>query len=284
MKSFCAPRCSFAACYSSSRGRAPWPALSSSHQLLDRARNPQGRLVQNAADRLPQAACYRQIPLARSPRYLFSRFASRARCLQYREISYSSAHPRPRGSRCDCRFCRHGAFGPKFFRAAMCAHSIHCVPYYHRCLFSFLERSRFHCAAEAGGQSVESTRPPSRLAWQWKRRVGSVVFRARARSGRDLDTNRTVRRVPQRGGGDGDSSLSAQEMTETLWAVYSFVIGACFGSFLNVCISRWPEGLSVVSPRSRCPKCERPITALENIPLVSWIILRGKCRGCANPI
>jgi leader peptidase (prepilin peptidase)/N-methyltransferase len=71
---------------------------------------------------------------------------------------------------------------------------------------------------------------------------------------------------------------------ERLWAVYSFVIGACFGSFLNVCISRWPENLSVVRPRSRCPKCERQITALENIPLVSWIALRGKCRGCGNPI
>lgn len=71
---------------------------------------------------------------------------------------------------------------------------------------------------------------------------------------------------------------------DTLWAIYSFVVGACFGSFLNVCISRWPEGLSVVSPRSRCPKCERPISAIENIPLVSWLALRAKCRGCGNPI
>ncbi|HEY3257392.1 MAG TPA: prepilin peptidase [Gemmatimonadaceae bacterium] len=71
---------------------------------------------------------------------------------------------------------------------------------------------------------------------------------------------------------------------ESLWAVYSFVIGACFGSFLNVCISRWPEGLSVIRPRSRCPNCERPITALENIPLLSWVVLRGKCRGCGNRI
>ena len=73
-------------------------------------------------------------------------------------------------------------------------------------------------------------------------------------------------------------------MMERLWAVYSFVMGAVFGSFLNVCISRWPEGLSVVSPRSRCPKCEHQITALENIPLISWIALRGKCRGCGTSI
>ena len=70
----------------------------------------------------------------------------------------------------------------------------------------------------------------------------------------------------------------------TVWAIYSFFAGACFGSFLNVCISRWPDGLSVVRPRSRCPKCERPITAYENIPIISWLVLRGRCRGCRNPI
>ncbi len=73
-------------------------------------------------------------------------------------------------------------------------------------------------------------------------------------------------------------------MMERLWAIYSLVVGVCFGSFLNVCISRWPEGLSVIRPRSRCPKCERQITALENIPLVSWVALRGKCRGCGTAI
>lgn len=71
---------------------------------------------------------------------------------------------------------------------------------------------------------------------------------------------------------------------ETLWAIYSFVIGACFGSFLNVCISRWPDNLSVVRPRSRCPGCARQLTAMENIPLLSWIVLRGRCRGCRSSI
>ena len=70
----------------------------------------------------------------------------------------------------------------------------------------------------------------------------------------------------------------------TVWAIYSFFVGACFGSFLNVCISRWPDGLSVVRPRSRCPNCGHQITALENIPIFSWLALRGKCRGCGNPI
>ena len=70
----------------------------------------------------------------------------------------------------------------------------------------------------------------------------------------------------------------------TVWAIYSFFVGACFGSFLNVCISRWPDGLSVVRPRSRCPRCNHQITAIENIPIFSWLALRARCRGCGNPI
>jgi leader peptidase (prepilin peptidase) / N-methyltransferase len=66
--------------------------------------------------------------------------------------------------------------------------------------------------------------------------------------------------------------------------VASALFGACFGSFLNVCVSRWPAGLSVVRPASRCPKCEREIRWHENVPVFGWLRLRGKCAGCALPI
>jgi len=69
-----------------------------------------------------------------------------------------------------------------------------------------------------------------------------------------------------------------------LLLAFVFLTGAAVGSFLNVCISRWPLNLSIVRPRSRCPRCERSITWYENIPIVSWLALRGKCRGCRLPI
>lgn len=68
------------------------------------------------------------------------------------------------------------------------------------------------------------------------------------------------------------------------WWATIFFLGASIGSFLNVCIGRWPAELSVVRPRSRCPRCERPIAWYDNIPIVSWLLLRAKCRGCALPI
>lgn len=65
---------------------------------------------------------------------------------------------------------------------------------------------------------------------------------------------------------------------------YALLTGLCLGSFLNVVIWRVPQGLSVVKPRSFCPKCKHHISAWENIPLLSWLFLRGKCRKCHLPI
>jgi len=63
-----------------------------------------------------------------------------------------------------------------------------------------------------------------------------------------------------------------------------FLLGLIFGSFLNVCIYRMPRELSVVSPGSACPACEAPIAAYDNIPVLSWMLLKGKCRRCRAPI
>ena len=63
-----------------------------------------------------------------------------------------------------------------------------------------------------------------------------------------------------------------------------FLFGIVIGSFLNVCISRIPEGLSIVAPGSRCPRCLTPIKTYDNVPILGWLWLRGKCRACALPI
>jgi len=66
--------------------------------------------------------------------------------------------------------------------------------------------------------------------------------------------------------------------------LYAFIVGACVGSFLNVCIVRWPQERSVLRPRSRCPSCGHQLAWFENVPLVSWIALRAHCRCCDERI
>ena len=65
---------------------------------------------------------------------------------------------------------------------------------------------------------------------------------------------------------------------------FTFLFGLVFGSFLNVCIYRLPRQMSVVSPRSACPRCHQPIAGYDNIPVLSWLLLRGRCRHCQAPI
>jgi leader peptidase (prepilin peptidase)/N-methyltransferase len=67
-------------------------------------------------------------------------------------------------------------------------------------------------------------------------------------------------------------------------AILALLFGLLIGSFLNVCIHRWPRGRSVVKPRSHCVRCRKPIAWYDNIPVVSYLLLRGRCRYCGRHI
>jgi leader peptidase (prepilin peptidase) / N-methyltransferase len=71
-----------------------------------------------------------------------------------------------------------------------------------------------------------------------------------------------------------------RDSVDLIFASAIFLLGLAFGSFLNVCIYRLPLDLSVVTPRSACPQCRRAIAFYDNLPVVSWLILRGRCRHC----
>tara|TARA_Y100000746_G_C15333299_1_gene378668 strand:- start:46 stop:846 length:801 start_codon:yes stop_codon:yes gene_type:complete len=66
--------------------------------------------------------------------------------------------------------------------------------------------------------------------------------------------------------------------------IYLFTLGCCLGSFINVVVYRLPLDQSVVYPSSRCPKCKTKINWFDNLPLISWFLLRGKCRSCKTKI
>lgn len=73
-------------------------------------------------------------------------------------------------------------------------------------------------------------------------------------------------------------------MSTGLLLVFLAVFGLVVGSFVNVVIVRVPSGESIVSPPSKCPLCEQPILPKDNIPVISWLLLKGKCRNCGEPI
>ena len=69
-----------------------------------------------------------------------------------------------------------------------------------------------------------------------------------------------------------------------IYYIFAFFFGNTIGSFLNVLIYRMPLGISIIKPNSFCPKCEKPIKWYENIPVISFVVLRGRCSGCQSPI
>lgn len=69
-----------------------------------------------------------------------------------------------------------------------------------------------------------------------------------------------------------------------VWWLYAAAMGAAIGSFLNVCVYRWPAELSVLHPPSRCPGCEQRIRWYDNVPIVSYLVLRARCRNCGTRI
>jgi len=77
---------------------------------------------------------------------------------------------------------------------------------------------------------------------------------------------------------------SVTQLPEFVGYIFAFVIGAVIGSFLNVVIHRVPHEQSIVFPGSACPKCKTPLKPYDNIPILSWLILRGKCRNCKAKI
>ncbi len=78
--------------------------------------------------------------------------------------------------------------------------------------------------------------------------------------------------------------INALTIKDYIFLVLSFLFGGVFGSFCNVCIYRFPRGESIIKPGSHCPSCGSPIAWYDNIPIISWILLLGKCRNCKSPI
>ena len=80
------------------------------------------------------------------------------------------------------------------------------------------------------------------------------------------------------------SLLFAQWLPTLIGAAFAFAFGACVGSFVNVVAWRLPNGQSIVSPPSRCPKCGHQLSWRENLPILGWLMLRGRCKCCRLPI
>lgn len=78
--------------------------------------------------------------------------------------------------------------------------------------------------------------------------------------------------------------MSLSSIFDLITALWLGFVGACIGSFLNVVAYRMPRGMSVVWKPSHCPQCSQPIRAYDNVPVLGWLWLKGKCRDCGGPI
>ena len=78
------------------------------------------------------------------------------------------------------------------------------------------------------------------------------------------------------------ASSARTHLLDFVTACWLGIIGACIGSFLNVVAYRWPRGMSVVWKPSHCPKCGHDIRARDNLPVLGWLLLRGRCRDCGS--
>jgi len=81
-----------------------------------------------------------------------------------------------------------------------------------------------------------------------------------------------------------DQYVTTSDLIDLITALWLGFIGACIGSFLNVVAYRMPLGMSVIWKSSHCPKCSHPIRAYDNVPVLGWLWLKGKCRDCSEPI
>jgi len=82
----------------------------------------------------------------------------------------------------------------------------------------------------------------------------------------------------------GEPPIQLANDIQLLGALFAFLLGLAFGSFLNVVVSRWPNNESIVKPASHCRNCDHVLAWWENIPLLSWILLKGRCRQCQTRI
>ena len=78
--------------------------------------------------------------------------------------------------------------------------------------------------------------------------------------------------------------MLVSDLSPWILRAIAFVFGALWGSFFNVAIYRWPRDMSVVSPPSHCPHCKTPIPAHRNVPILGWLLLRGKAACCGARI